>query len=338
MMMRRKGSQYSCYGIRASTTMAASIGARMFRALATTTVAACLLLSLSSTTIGGFIGILRCQAFVVPNSAKGKGSPITQSSRVATAPTTTKTLLNMNFFSDLFGSFQEKVNTGGSYNLGIDYDALDFPGPEVGAMAVSITRTRKEAFKTGTAPPIAPSLSPSMPHLELATVAGGCFWGLELALQRHEGIVHTLVGYTQGEDNELRPNYEQVAAGNTGHCEAVLVYFDPSTTSYETVLRLLLDRVDITTVDGQGGDFGRQYRTGIYFHTPSQEETAKRLLSEEIATNLRYKNKPVATEVEPAKAFWPAEAYHQKYLEKGGRFGQPQSAEKGSTDEIRCYG
>jgi peptide-methionine (S)-S-oxide reductase len=245
----------------------------------------------------------------------------------------------MNFVSDFLGSFQEKMNTGGSYNLGIDYDTLAFPGPEVGVMAIAITRAQKEASKSNNTA-LAPSMSPSLPHLELATFAGGCFWGLELALQRCKGIEHTLVGYTQGLDSEIRPNYEQVAAGNTGHCEAVFVYFDPTQISYERILRtVFLDRIDVTTVDGQGKDFGRQYRTGIYFHTPEQEETARRLLEEEVATTTANPNKiQVATEVESAGAFWPAEEYHQKYLEKGGRLGTPQSAEKGSTDEIRCYG
>ncbi len=247
------------------------------------------------------------------------------------------TVLNMNFISDFFDSLQSKMNTGGSYNLGIDYDALAFPGPEVGAMAIEITRASLDAKKNGDDIPCAPSASPSLPHLELATFGGGCFWGLELAFQRCEGVEHTLVGYTQGE--EVRPNYEQVSAGNTGHCEAVLVYFDPTKTSYETIVRsVFLSRVDITTVDGQGKDFARQYRTGIYFHTSEQEKAASRLLEEEIASNPKYATKSVATEVKPSKAFWPAEGYHQKYLERGGRFGVPQCAEKGNDDEIRCYG
>ena len=234
------------------------------------------------------------------------------------------------------------MTTGGSYNLGIDYDALEFPGPEVGAMAVAITTARTDAAAAAV---VVPSRSPSRPNLELATFAGGCFWGLQLAFQRIGGVEHTLVGYTQGADDEVRPNYEQVSAGNTGHCEAVLVYYDPTVIGYEGLLRTaFLDRVDITTVDGQGRDFGRHYRTGIYFHTPEQEETARRLLAEEVAGNPRYAGAGrrggvvVATEVKPAGAFWPAEDYHQRYLEKGGRHGRPQSAEKGNTDEIRCYG
>lgn len=251
----------------------------------------------------------------------------------------------MNFLSDFFGSFQEKVNTGGSYNLGIDYESLEFPGPEIGRLAVAITKARRQQSLSDDddeSSRFHPSRSPTHPNLELATFAGGCFWGLELALQRLEGIEHTLVGYTQGLTSEIRPNYEQVGAGNTHHCEAVLVYFDPSLVSYEEILsKVILDRIDVTTVNGQGKDFGRHYRTGIYFHTPEQEAVATRLLSEEVAKNPKYsgaKQAVVATEVKRATAFWPAEEYHQRYLEKGGRFGMPQSAEKGNQDEIRCYG
>ena len=277
------------------------------------------------------IGIQRCQAFHAHRIAHRGQLSITTSPRQAAA-------LQMNFISDFFDSWQSKMSTGGSYNLGIDYDALAFPGPEVGAMAIELTSASLKAKQNGDPIPHAPSVSPSLPNLELATFAGGCFWGLELALQRCEGVEHTLVGYTQG--REVRPNYEQVSAGNTGHCEAVMVYFDPTKTSYESILRtVFLSRVDITTVDGQGRDFGKQYRTGIYFHTPEQQRIAERLLQEEISSNPKYATtKSVATEVKPSKAFWPAEGYHQKYLERGGRFGMPQSAEKGNNDEIRCYG
>mmetsp|Transcript_23627 Transcript_23627/g.55001 ORF Transcript_23627/g.55001 Transcript_23627/m.55001 type:complete len:89 (+) Transcript_23627:314-580(+) len=87
------------------------------------------------------------------------------------------------------------------------------------------------------------------------------------------------------------------------------------------------------TVNGQGNDFGRQYRTGVYFHTPQQEDVAKAKFQE-----LQSKYPRIATELKAAEPFWPAEAYHQKYLEKGGRFGSAQSAQKGCTDKIRCYG
>jgi len=87
-------------------------------------------------------------------------------------------------------------------------------------------------------------------------------------------------------------------------------------------------------VNGQGNDFGPQYRTGVYYHTKEQEEAAKEKFEKE-KENYR---KPIASECKPAQLFWPAEKYHQQYLEKGGRLGMAQSAEKGCTDKIRCYG
>mmetsp|Transcript_60624 Transcript_60624/g.69682 ORF Transcript_60624/g.69682 Transcript_60624/m.69682 type:complete len:359 (+) Transcript_60624:16-1092(+) len=247
------------------------------------------------------------------------------------------TCLEMNFLSDFFDSFG---NSGGSYNLEIDYGKLSFPGPEI-AMISSLSSPASLSSSLSSITQI-PSHSPSMPHLELATFAGGCFWGLQLLLQRLNGIEYTLVGYTQGLDEETKPNYEQVSAGNTNHCESVIVYYDPSIVSYETIVRTVLDRIDVTTVNGQGRDYGKQYRTGIYVHTTKQQDIARKMLSEELQMNPKYdsndnnrktKKKRIATELKFAKAFWPAEEYHQRLLEKGG-----QSARKGDNDKILCYG
>jgi len=215
-------------------------------------------------------------------------------------------------------SWWQRFIGGGAYNLQIDYESLEFPGNELGTAAL-----QHQVLET----------SPSQPHLSLATFAGGCFWGIELALQRVEGVEYTCVGYTQGK--EERPNYEQVCAGNTGHTEAVCVYYDPQMVSYETLCDVFLDRIDPTTVNGQGRDFGKQYRTGIYYHSESQKTLAHAALGK-VQASLHHQT--VATECRPAMAFWPAEDYHQRYLEKGGRFGSPQSAAKNCTDEIRCYG
>jgi len=250
--------------------------------------------------------------------------------------------MGSNFLSDFFESLQATMNTGGSYNLEIDYDSLAFPGPEVYQMAVELTMTPQDSNNNvNDASSYSFSHSASRPELELATLAGGCFWGLQLALQRLEGVEYTLAGYTQGLSAETRPNYEQVVAGNTCHCEAVLVCFDPSKLTYEELLqRGFLDRVDVvaTVNGGMGKDVGTQYRTGIYVHTAQQEEVARKLLLSTAAAAAGTGNRKLATELKVAQAFWPAEEYHQRYLEKGGRFGSPQSAEKGSTDDIRCYG
>jgi len=217
-------------------------------------------------------------------------------------------------FGDLFRGL---MSDGGAFAAGIDYSELDHPGLELadaaenGKVLVSSERN---------------------PQLELATFAGGCFWGLELAYQRVPGVEHTAVGYTQG--RELAPTYSQVGAGATGHTEAVIVYYDPSEVGYDQLLDVFFARVDPLTVDGQGNDFGRQYRTGVFFHTSEQEALARVRFQEE---QLLY-SKPIATELRAAIPFWPAEKHHQQYLEKGGRNGVPQSAKKGATETIRCYG
>lgn len=212
---------------------------------------------------------------------------------------------------NLFGSF---FGGGGAYYNTIDYSALDHPGPELA-----------KAARAGTVP------ATSGP-LNIATFAGGCFWGLELAYQRVPGVVHTSVGYTQGQ--EETPTYDQVCSGATSHTEAVVVYYDPNECSYELLLDTFFDRVNPTEVNGQGRDYGTQYRTGVYFHSPDQEAAATSRFEQE---QKKYK-RVIATELKSAMPFWPAEKYHQQYLEKGGRFNDPQSAKKGATDEIRCYG
>lgn len=167
---------------------------------------------------------------------------------------------------------------------------------------------------------------------DIATFAGGCFWGLELAFQRVPGVVGTSVGYTQGQQE--KPAYGEVCSGRTGHTEAVQVYYKSSQISFEELCKVFFGRIDPTQKDGQGGDWGTQYRTGVYFHAEEQEEVARAVMQREQGKYTR----PIVTECQKAQVYWPAELYHQQYLAKGGRFGQPQSAEKGATDTIRCYG
>ncbi|TFJ86984.1 hypothetical protein NSK_001318 [Nannochloropsis salina CCMP1776] len=181
------------------------------------------------------------------------------------------------------------------------------------------------------------ALADSVPALSvgghsIATFAGGCFWGIELAFQRVPGVVATGTGYTQGHVAE--PSYQEVCSGTTGHTEAIQVHFKPNEVSYEDLLKVFWERIDPLMENGQGGDRGTQYRTGIYTHTDAQHRAA--LQSREIEQ--RKYSRPIMTEIKPAKVFWPAEVSHQGYLWKGGRFGSAQSAAKGCTDPIRCYG
>ncbi|KAH7277080.1 hypothetical protein KP509_39G033500 [Ceratopteris richardii] len=167
---------------------------------------------------------------------------------------------------------------------------------------------------------------------EQATFAAGCFWGVELALQRVPGVLKTTVGYTQGVTKN--PTYREVCSGSTNHVEAVLLEFDPEQVTCEKLLEVFWSKHDATQLNRQGNDVGTQYRSGIYFHNPQQEHLAKQSLE----TEEKRIGKKIVTEILPAAEFYPAEDYHQQYLEKGGGFGVKQSAKKGCTDPIRCYG
>ena len=174
---------------------------------------------------------------------------------------------------------------------------------------------------------LASTVPTSFEGYQVASFAGGCFWGTELHYQRIPGVVATCVGYTQG--GVSSPTYEQVCSGSTGHAEGIQLIYDPSICSYERLLSTLFNTVDPTLLNRVGNDRGTQYRHGVYTHTPEQTSAAKRFVSE---VQGRYEN-PVVTEVLPAKVFWPAEDYHQRYLEKRG-----QSAEKNCEESVRCYG
>ena len=152
--------------------------------------------------------------------------------------------------------------------------------------------------------------------MEKATFAAGCFWGVEAAFRRIEGVTDTSVGYIGGTTEN--PTYQQVCTGQTGHAEAVRVEFDPSQVSYEDLLKLFWECHDPTTLNRQGPDIGTQYRSAIFTHSPAQVQTA--LESKEALVS---KGVSVVTEVVSAGAYWPAEDYHQQYFEKAGgrRFG-----------------
>ncbi|KAJ9140226.1 hypothetical protein P3X46_030899 [Hevea brasiliensis] len=183
-------------------------------------------------------------------------------------------------------------------------------------------------------PALDPDLDqPDNPSHEFAQFGAGCFWGVELAFQRVVGVVKTEVGYSQGHVHD--PNYKLVCTGATNHVEVVRVQFDPEVCPYTNLLALFWARHDPTSLNRQGGDVGAQYRSGIYYYNETQALLAQE--SKE-AKQLELKDKKIVTEILPAKRFYRAEEYHQRYLEKGGRKGAKQSAEKGCTDPIRCYG
>jgi len=147
---------------------------------------------------------------------------------------------------------------------------------------------------------------------EVATLAGGCFWGVENLLRKLEGVIETRVGYVGG--TVKNATYEQVKTGSTGHAESVQILFDPAKLSYERILLNFFRLHDPTTVDQQGNDRGSQYRSAIFFHSDAQKKTA-----EEVKARVDKSGKwtkPIVTQIVPFGEYWNAEDYHQKYLVK----------------------
>ena len=145
---------------------------------------------------------------------------------------------------------------------------------------------------------------------EIATLAGGCFWGVEELIRKLPGVIDTAVGYTGG--TLANPTYEYVKKGSTGHAETVEIQFDPAKISYDELLDFFFRVHDPTTKNRQMNDAGTQYRSTIFVHNEAQREAARRA----IERNQPRWPKPIATEIADATTFWPAEDYHQDYLQR----------------------
>ena len=149
---------------------------------------------------------------------------------------------------------------------------------------------------------------------EIATFGAGCFWGVEAAFRRVPGVLDAVSGYAGGHTEN--PSYRDVCTDRTGHAEVVQVTFDPAKVSYEQLLDVFWKIHDPTQVNRQGPDFGTQYRTAIFYHSPEQEAAARRS-KQALEASGRFRHS-IATEITPAGPFWRAEEYHQRYLEKRG--------------------
>ena len=141
-------------------------------------------------------------------------------------------------------------------------------------------------------------------------LAGGCFWGVEAYYKRVKGVLATRVGYAQGTKED--PNYKEVCEGNTGHAEVCDVIFDEEVISLEKILEHFFRIIEPTSLNRQGGDTGTQYRTGIYYYDHSDITPIK---ASKEAEQLKYE-KPIVTEIDSVKCYYPAEEYHQDYLKK----------------------
>jgi len=152
-------------------------------------------------------------------------------------------------------------------------------------------------------------------HEEVATLGGGCFWCTEAVFQLIRGVDGVDPGYAGGE--LPNPTYEQVSAGRTGHAEVANITFDPEVISFREILEIFFGSHDPTQLNRQGADVGTQYRSVIFYRTPEQKATAEQLISE--LTTEKVYDKPIVTEVESLKTFYPAETYHKDYFKKHPR-------------------
>lgn len=148
--------------------------------------------------------------------------------------------------------------------------------------------------------------------METATLAGGCFWGVEELIREIPGVLSTRVGYTGGTTEN--PIYEEVKTGRTGHAESIEVKFDPSKLSFEDLLKSFFRLHDPTTKNRQGNDVGTQYRSAIFYHSTEQKQIAEKVKAE-VERSGKWK-RPIETEIVPAKTFYSAEEFHQNYLRK----------------------
>lgn len=151
-----------------------------------------------------------------------------------------------------------------------------------------------------------------MVQTEIATFAGGCFWCMEPPFQNLEGVISATSGYTGGKT--VKPTYEDVCEGTTGHAESIEVVFDLSKVTYEKLLEVFWQNIDPTTKDRQFGDRGSQYRTAIFYHSDAQKKLAL-ASKEQLAKSGKFKE-PIVTEITPAGPFYPAEDSHQDYYKK----------------------
>lgn len=156
-----------------------------------------------------------------------------------------------------------------------------------------------------------------MSDKQVLVLGGGCFWCTEAVYVGVNGVTDVESGYSNGQVKQ--PSYEMVCTGTTGHNEVVRLEYDPAQISTREILEIFFVVHDPTTLNRQGNDVGTQYRSGIYFTTPEQQQVAQALIDELTKDNAF--GKPIVTEVKPLDNYWPAEDYHQDFFERNPHQG-----------------
>jgi methionine-S-sulfoxide reductase len=185
-------------------------------------------------------------------------------------------------------------------------------GPPDKGSVVMATNDVTKAVSVSESKPGAATADKPAGETEVATLAGGCFWGMEEILRKIPGVISTRVGYTGGATKN--PTYKMVCTGATGHAEAIEIVFDPSKITYEQVLGYFFRMHDPTTLNQQHNDIGTQYRSAIFYHADEQKKIAEAVKAK-LNKSGRFK-KPIVTEITKASEFYAGEDYHQKYLVK----------------------
>jgi len=164
---------------------------------------------------------------------------------------------------------------------------------------------------------------------DTAVLGGGCFWCLDAVFRELEGVVGVESGYAGG--TTLSPSYEAVCSGRTGHAEVVRVTFDPQRVSFADLLRVFFTIHDPTTLNRQGNDVGTQYRSIILYHNDAQKAAAEKSMKEA----QKELSRPIVTQIEPLKKFYPAEDYHQDYFRNNPNQGYCQMVVRPKVEKTK---
>jgi len=196
-------------------------------------------------------------------------------------------------------------------------------GCQTGATSGNSAQTTKD-----TSPAKLPDLKPGE---AVATFAGGCFWCTEAQFESLRGVREVVSGYAGGE--EATPTYEQVGSGQTGHAEAIQIYYDPAVVPYDTLVKAFFIAHDGSSLNRQGPDVGTQYRSATFYRTPQEKASIEAAIKREDGSG-KY-SRPIVTQVVPFETFYPAEVYHQGYYYTHGNEMYVSSVSKPKVDKFR---